>query len=124
MWIREHPRNPDLNVILLDTEGLDAPHVSQYCESQLLHCAVDPEGFADCRRCIADNWALAAITLLISTVFIYQTRGNIDKASIERLDLILKLARQVKTPDRPAPAKLSTLSQPLTSSGAKHRKGH
>ena len=32
MWIRQHPRNPDLNVILLDTEGLDAPHVSQYCE--------------------------------------------------------------------------------------------
>ena len=48
--------NPDLTLLLLDTEGLDAPHVQQ-----------------------SYNWALSAMALLISDVFIYQTRGMIDK---------------------------------------------
>lgn len=26
IWSRPHPRNPDLDVILMDTEGLDSPH--------------------------------------------------------------------------------------------------
>lgn len=32
LWIctRKHPRNEDMTVILMDTEGLDSPHVPQW----------------------------------------------------------------------------------------------
>jgi len=73
MRMRDHPRNPKMKVLFIDTEGLDAPHVEQ-----------------------SYNWALSTVVLLISNFFIYQTVASIDKAAIERLDLILKLATQVR----------------------------
>ena len=51
MRIRPHPRNPDLTVLLLDTEGLDSPHVPPFY-----------------------NWCLSAVALLISDYFVYQSK--------------------------------------------------
>ena len=42
----------DLLVLLLNTEGLDAPHVDQFY-----------------------NWSLSALTLLISDLYMYQTKA-------------------------------------------------
>eukprot|EP01114_Cavostelium_apophysatum_P013934 TRINITY_DN3481_c0_g1_i2.p1 TRINITY_DN3481_c0_g1~~TRINITY_DN3481_c0_g1_i2.p1 ORF type:complete len:1119 (-),score=263.77 TRINITY_DN3481_c0_g1_i2:20-3124(-) len=73
IWVRPHPRNPDLNVILMDTEGLDSPHIPQWY-----------------------NWTLAAVALLISSYFIYQTKGSIDANAIDRLGVILKVGEQLR----------------------------
>lgn len=58
----------------MDTEGLDSPHIPQWY-----------------------NWTLSAIALLISTVFIYQTSGQIDSYAIERLSVILKVGEQLSS---------------------------
>eukprot|EP00656_Telonema_subtile_P012164 TRINITY_DN16107_c0_g1_i6.p1 TRINITY_DN16107_c0_g1~~TRINITY_DN16107_c0_g1_i6.p1 ORF type:complete len:838 (-),score=235.25 TRINITY_DN16107_c0_g1_i6:424-2937(-) len=73
--VRQHPRNPAVSMLLLDTEGLDAPHVHQ-----------------------SYNWALSAVALLVSNVFVYQSVVSIDKAAIERLQLILNLGSRVLEP--------------------------
>ena len=77
LWarLRPHPRDPDVTVLMLDTEGLDAPHVDQ-----------------------SYNWALSTVVVLISSLFLYQTTGSIDKAATDRLDLILTLAARVSEP--------------------------
>lgn len=52
MRMRPHPRNKDVMVLLVDTEGLDSPHVKQDY-----------------------NWILSALVLLVSNTFVYQTKG-------------------------------------------------
>lgn len=72
VWPRPHPRRPGLTVLLVDSEGLDSPHVPQHY-----------------------NWLVAAVTVLMSDVFMYQTKGSIEQSSAERLDMILKVVEQL-----------------------------
>eukprot|EP00929_Paragymnodinium_shiwhaense_P076723 TRINITY_DN39489_c0_g1_i1.p1 TRINITY_DN39489_c0_g1~~TRINITY_DN39489_c0_g1_i1.p1 ORF type:complete len:1022 (-),score=254.65 TRINITY_DN39489_c0_g1_i1:12-3077(-) len=72
VWPRPHPRKPDVTILLIDTEGLDSPHVPQHY-----------------------NWLISAVTLLMSDVFLYQTRGSIEQSSADRLDTILRVADQL-----------------------------
>eukprot|EP01125_Pyxidicula_operculata_P018571 TRINITY_DN6608_c1_g2_i1.p1 TRINITY_DN6608_c1_g2~~TRINITY_DN6608_c1_g2_i1.p1 ORF type:complete len:1829 (-),score=575.17 TRINITY_DN6608_c1_g2_i1:19-5268(-) len=72
MWARKHPRNEDVTILLMDTEGLDSPHIPQWY-----------------------NWTLASLALLISTFFIYQSKGSIDSSATDRLAVILKVAEQI-----------------------------
>ena len=76
LWcrIRRHPQDPDTTVLMIDTEGLNAPHVEQ-----------------------SYNWALSTVVVLISSLFLYQTTASIDKAAIKRLELILSLATRVSS---------------------------
>ncbi|PRP76870.1 hypothetical protein PROFUN_13214 [Planoprotostelium fungivorum] len=73
IWMRKHPRDEDIRVLLMDTEGLDSPHI--------------PQGY---------NWTLSALSLLISTYFIYQTKGSIESSATDRLGVILKVADQIR----------------------------
>ena len=72
-WSKPHPRQSDVTIIYLDTEGLDAPHVDQFY-----------------------NWTLSAVSLLISDVYMYQSKGSIDTGSIDRLAMILRVAEQLR----------------------------
>ena len=72
-WSKPHPRSENVTVIYLDTEGLDAPHVDQFY-----------------------NWTLSAVSLLISDVYMYQSKGSIDTNSIDRLAMILRVAEQLR----------------------------
>jgi hypothetical protein len=72
-WSKPHPRRDDVTIIYLDTEGLDAPHVDQFY-----------------------NWTLSAVSLLISDVYMYQSKGSIDTGSIDRLAMILRVAEQLR----------------------------
>jgi hypothetical protein len=73
VWSRGHPRNPDLTVLLQDSEGLDSPGIPQHY-----------------------NWTLAAVALLVSSYFIYQSKGAIDSHSSGRLGVILQVAEQLR----------------------------
>jgi hypothetical protein len=59
IWLRRHPRDEDLVVCFADTEGLDTPHISQ-----------------------SYNWMLSSLALLISNVFLYQSKNSIDSRSL------------------------------------------
>ena len=72
-WSKPHPRSSDVTILYLDTEGLDAPHVDQFY-----------------------NWTLSAVSLLISDVYMYQSKGSIDTGSIDRLAMILRVAEQLR----------------------------
>lgn len=76
LWPKPHPRRQGVTILLVDSEGLDSPHVPQHY-----------------------NWLLSAVTLLISDVFMYQTKGSIEKSAVERLDMILKVAEQLGKAD-------------------------
>ncbi len=73
MMLRPHPRKENHHILFLDTEGLDSPHVAPFY-----------------------NWSLAALALLISDVFIYQSKGSIDQNAIDQLDVILRVAEQLR----------------------------
>ena len=72
IWLRQHPKNPNTVVCLVDTEGLDTPHIQQ-----------------------SYNWMLSSLTLLISSVFLYQSKSTIDSSATERLSTILAVAEQM-----------------------------
>ena len=72
-WSKPHPRQSNVTILYLDTEGLDAPHVDQFY-----------------------NWTLSAVSLLISDVYMYQSKGSIDTGSIDRLAMILRVAEQLR----------------------------
>ncbi|KAJ1472540.1 guanylate-binding protein [Baffinella frigidus] len=78
IWLRRHPKDPSIVVALMDTEGLalrplDTPHISQ-----------------------SYNWTLSSLALLISNVFMYQTKSSIDSSATERLGTILAVAEQLR----------------------------
>jgi len=73
IWTRPHPRDQDVTLILMDTQGLDTPHIPQ-----------------------SYNWMLSALALLISSFFIYQTKVSIDSNAVDRLGVILKVAEQLR----------------------------
>lgn len=73
IWPKPHPRKPGTSIILVDSEGLDSPHVPQHY-----------------------NWLISAVTLLMSDVFMYQTKGSIEQSAADRLDMILKVAEQLQ----------------------------
>ncbi|EKX32320.1 hypothetical protein GUITHDRAFT_44019, partial [Guillardia theta CCMP2712] len=62
----------DLLPVTADTEGLDTPHISQ-----------------------SYNWMLSSLALLISNVFLYQTKSSIDSTATEKLNTILAVAEQL-----------------------------
>jgi hypothetical protein len=70
IWLRRHPRDEDLVVCFADTEGLDTPHISQ-----------------------SYNWMLSSLALLISNVFLYQSKNSIDSRSLitNSLEWLLRL---------------------------------
>lgn len=72
IWLRRHPKDSGLVVCFADTEGLDTPHIQQ-----------------------SYNWMLSSLTLLISTVFLYQSKSSIDSSATERLSTILAVAEQM-----------------------------
>eukprot|EP00928_Gymnodinium_smaydae_P033435 TRINITY_DN23955_c0_g2_i2.p1 TRINITY_DN23955_c0_g2~~TRINITY_DN23955_c0_g2_i2.p1 ORF type:complete len:1015 (+),score=152.55 TRINITY_DN23955_c0_g2_i2:96-3140(+) len=74
VWPRPHPRRPGHTILLVDSEGLDSPQVPQHY-----------------------NWLVSAVTLMMSDVFMYQTKGSIEQSSAERLDMILKVAEQLSS---------------------------
>jgi len=64
------------DVIYIDTEGLDSPHVPQFY-----------------------NWCLSALSCLISDCFLYQSRGSIDARHVDRLEVILQVSEQLMKED-------------------------
>merc|ERR1719421_2458893 len=78
MWLRPHPRDPSRTVAYVDSEGLDSPHVPQHY-----------------------NWLLSAVTLLVSDVFLYQSKGSIEQTTAERLEIVLKIAEQLRPESMP-----------------------
>ena len=72
IWLRPHPKDPDVVVCFADTEGLDTPHIQQ-----------------------SYNWMLSSLTLLISSVFLYQSKSTIDSSATDRLSTILAVAEQM-----------------------------
>lgn len=72
IWLRPHPKVPNTVVVLADTEGLDTPHIQQ-----------------------SYNWMLSALTVIISNVFLYQSKSTIDSSATDRLSTILAVSEQM-----------------------------
>merc|ERR1719421_2005243 len=77
-WMRAHPRDASRTVLYVDSEGLDSPHVPQHY-----------------------NWLLSALTLLITDVYMYQSKGSIEQTTAERLEIILRIAEQLRPDAQP-----------------------
>lgn len=75
LWfrLRRHPRDENVLLLLLDTEGLDSPNVP-----------------------MSYNWTLSAVALLLSNFFIYQTKGSIESSAIDRLLATLAITEHVR----------------------------
>jgi hypothetical protein len=64
LWVRKHPSMPGKYCAFVDTEGLDAPHVSQFY-----------------------NYTLSAITCLLSDVLLYQSTVSVYKREREKSEV-------------------------------------
>ena len=73
MWIRHNDNNPGTYILFLDTEGLDS---------------IEAEPFY--------NWSVSALSLLISDMYMYQSKSSIDKSTIDTLAMILSVSSQLK----------------------------
>ena len=73
-WISRHPRSPEHLLLLLDTEGLD-----------------DPE------KADADHdVSIFSLALLLSSIFVYNSKGVIDNKALEELHLVSELTEHIR----------------------------
>ncbi len=73
MWIKHNEKNPGSYILYLDTEGLDS---------------IEAEPFY--------NWSISALSLLISDLYMYQSKSSIDKSTIDTLAMILSVSQQLR----------------------------
>ena len=73
-WLSRHPRSPERLLLLLDTEGLD-----------------DPE------KADADHdVSIFSLALLLSSIFVYNSKGVIDNKALEELHLVSELTEHIR----------------------------
>ena len=73
-WISRHPRFPDRLLLLLDTEGLSDPEKAN----------------AD-----HDIW-IFSLALLLSNIFVYNSKGVIDNDALEKLHMVSELTEHLR----------------------------
>ena len=72
--VSEHPDTPDMNILVIDTEGFGAmEETSNY------------------------NNKIILLALLLSSYFIYNSVGSIDEKSLNSLNMITNLAKDLQT---------------------------
>ncbi|XP_060114404.1 guanylate-binding protein 2-like [Heteronotia binoei] len=74
MWCRPHPRKPDHTLVLLDTEGL---------------------GDVEKSNIENDSWVFA-LSILLSSTFVYNSMGTIDQFALEKLHYVTELTERIK----------------------------
>ncbi|XP_015264866.1 PREDICTED: guanylate-binding protein 1-like [Gekko japonicus] len=74
MWCRPHPRKPDHTLVLLDTEGL---------------------GDVEKSNVQNDSWVFA-LSVLLSSTFVYNSMGTIDQFALEKLHYVTELTELIK----------------------------
>ncbi|XP_054855174.1 guanylate-binding protein 1-like isoform X2 [Eublepharis macularius] len=74
MWCRPHPRKPGHTLVLLDTEGL---------------------GDVEKSNVENDSWVFA-LSILLSSTFVYNSMGTIDQFALEKLHYVTELTEHIK----------------------------
>ncbi|KAL8219642.1 UNVERIFIED_CONTAM: hypothetical protein K2H54_029908 [Gekko kuhli] len=74
MWCRPHPKKPDHTLVLLDTEGL---------------------GDVEKSNVENDSWVFA-LSILLSSTFVYNSMGTIDQFALEKLHYVTELTELIK----------------------------
>ncbi|XP_069496997.1 guanylate-binding protein 1-like [Ambystoma mexicanum] len=80
MWCVPHPKKPNHTLVLLDTEGLG-----------------DVEK-GDSKN---DSW-IFALSVLLSSAFVYNSMGTIDQRALEQLHYVTELTERIKVKSKPA----------------------
>ncbi|KAJ6663880.1 hypothetical protein lerEdw1_009961 [Lerista edwardsae] len=74
MWCRPHPEKPGHTLVLLDTEGL---------------------GDVEKSNIENDSW-IFALSILLSSTFVYNSMGTIDQFALEKLQYVTELTKRIK----------------------------
>uniref|UniRef100_A0ACB8FSJ5 Uncharacterized protein n=1 Tax=Sphaerodactylus townsendi TaxID=933632 RepID=A0ACB8FSJ5_9SAUR len=74
MWCRPHPQKPGHTLVLLDTEGL---------------------GDVEKSNTENDSWVFA-LSVLLSSAFVYNSMGTIDQFALEKLHYVSELTERIK----------------------------
>ncbi|XP_034976215.1 guanylate-binding protein 1-like [Zootoca vivipara] len=80
MWCLPHPKKPDHTLVLLDTEGL---------------------GDVEKSNTANDSW-IFALSILLSSTFVYNSMGTIDQYALEKLQYVTELTKRIKVKSTPA----------------------
>ncbi|XP_051865895.1 guanylate-binding protein 2-like [Pristis pectinata] len=79
MWCRPFPQKPEQHLLLLDTEGL-----------------------GDAEKGDSDNdTSMISLVILMSSIFIYNCRGNIDQQSMADLHFVTELSKRIQVRSQP-----------------------
>ncbi|XP_033014175.1 guanylate-binding protein 1-like isoform X1 [Lacerta agilis] len=80
MWCLPHPKKPGHTLVLLDTEGL---------------------GDVEKSNTANDSW-IFALSILLSSTFVYNSMGTIDQYALEKLQYVTELTKRIKVKSTPA----------------------
>ncbi|XP_077882788.1 guanylate-binding protein 7-like [Ictidomys tridecemlineatus] len=89
MWCVSHPSKPNHTLVLLDTEGLGDVE------------KVDPKN---------DSW-IFALAVLLSSLFVYNSMGNIDRIALEQLHYVTELTQLIRAKSDPTPDEVQDSSE-------------
>ncbi|KAG3283555.1 guanylate-binding protein 4-like [Ictidomys tridecemlineatus] len=89
MWCVPHPSKPNHTLVLLDSEGLGDVE------------KVDPKN---------DSW-IFALAVLLSSLFVYNSMGNIDRIALEQLHYVTELTQLIRTKSDPTPNEVEDSSE-------------
>ncbi|XP_071474124.1 guanylate-binding protein 4-like isoform X4 [Marmota flaviventris] len=89
MLCMPHPSKPNHTLVLLDTEGLGDVE------------KVDPKN---------DSW-IFALAVLLSSLFVYNSMGNIDRIALEQLHYVTELTQLIRAKSDPTPDEVEDSSE-------------
>ncbi|KAM5160860.1 LOW QUALITY PROTEIN: guanylate-binding protein 7-like [Callospermophilus lateralis] len=89
MLCMPHPNKPNHTLVLLDTEGLGDVE------------KVDPKN---------DSW-IFALAVLLSSLFVYNSMGNIDRIALEQLHYVTELTQLIRAKSDPTPDEVEDSSE-------------
>ena len=93
MWLGDHPKDPSKSIMVIDTEG---KYIFQFLQKVVGFQLISTTGLNHAKGSSSIDMWIFILSILLSTVFVYNIKQVIDANSVKGLKLAVNLARHVK----------------------------
>ena len=105
MWLGDHPKDPSKSIMVIDTEG---KYIFQFLQKIVVFQLISTIGLNHAKGSSSIDMWIFILSILLSTVFVYNIKQVIDANSVKGLKLAVNLARHVKAKSAATPSDSSS----------------
>ena len=111
MWLGDHPKDPSKSIMVIDTEG---KYIFQFLQKVVWFQLISKLGLNHAKGSSSVDMWIFILSILLSTVFVYNIKQVIDANSVKGLKLAVNLARHVKAKSAATPSNSSSTNSATT----------